>query len=135
YSGHYVKELLGARVDDVLRNTWFWLAQYGPKAVVPPCWPRWTLWQYTDGGLGPEPHSVDGVGRCDRDRFNGGLGGLKPLWGVQAGPSTAATEQVQPSSVATKQTQSSGVARTRIALNRRSRGATPRKATRPRRSR
>src|SRR5713101_6962630 len=70
YSGHYLKELLGTQTDPVLASCWFWLAQYGPTAVVPVNWKTWTMWQYTDGGVGPEPHSVDGVGRCDRDRFN-----------------------------------------------------------------
>lgn len=82
YSGHYVKELLGTRVDPVLANCWFWLSQYGSTAVVPPCWRTWTLWQYTDGALGPEPHDVPGLGRCDRDTFNGPLAGLKRLWGI-----------------------------------------------------
>lgn len=88
YSGHYIKELLGTQPDPILQNCWFWLSQYGATPVVPPCWPRWTMWQYTDGGLGPEPHTVAGIGRCDRDQFNGGLEGLRRLWG--AGSLTAA---------------------------------------------
>ncbi len=58
YSGHTIKRLLGTAVDPILRNCWFWLAQYGPTPVVPPCWPTWTLWQYTDAGVGPAPHDV-----------------------------------------------------------------------------
>ena len=42
----------------------------------------WTFWQYTDGVHGPAPHRVDGVGRCDRNKFNGSLAQLKKLWGV-----------------------------------------------------
>jgi lysozyme len=80
YSGHYIKELLGTRVDPVLAHCWLWLAQYGPTIVVPPNWATWTMWQYTDGGLGPEPHVVDGIGRCDRDRFNGSAAALRRLW-------------------------------------------------------
>jgi len=80
YSGHYVKELLGTQGDAILSNCWFWLAQYGPTAVVPVAWPTWTMWQYTDGAVGPEPHEVDGVGRCDRDRFNGTAGQLRTFW-------------------------------------------------------
>lgn len=80
YGGHYLKELLGTSKDDVLANCWFWLSQYGPTAVVPSNWDTWTMWQYTDGGMGPEPHDVPGIGRCDRDRFNGPLTGLKRLW-------------------------------------------------------
>lgn len=82
YSGHYIKRLLGTSQDPVLASCWFWLAQYGPTAVVPPCWRLWTMWQYTDGGLGPQPHSVKGIGRCDRDRFNGSLKNLRKLWGA-----------------------------------------------------
>lgn len=82
YSGHYIKELLNTTVDSVLGNCWFWLSQYGPTAVVPRTWKTWTLWQYTDGGLGPQPHGVLGVGPCDRDKFNGTITQLKKLWGV-----------------------------------------------------
>jgi len=53
--------------------------QYGKTAVVPPNWPTWTMWQYTDGGLGPEPHTVDGIGRCDRDKFQGTIVSLRKL--------------------------------------------------------
>jgi lysozyme len=80
YSGHFIKDLLGTRTDPVLSNCWFWLAQYGPTAVVPPNWPTWTLWQYTDGAVGPEPHQVPGIGRCDRDRFNGTDSELRSFW-------------------------------------------------------
>src|SRR5215471_3679613 len=80
YSGHYIKELLGAQVDPVLANCWLWLAQYGTTPVVPPTWAYWTLWQYTDGGMGPEPHTVAGIGRCDRDQFNGTRAQLARLW-------------------------------------------------------
>ncbi|WP_432444590.1 glycoside hydrolase family 25 protein [Rhizobium leguminosarum] len=36
YSGHYIKQLLGTSNDPILAQCWFWLAQYGPTAVVPP---------------------------------------------------------------------------------------------------
>ena len=91
YSGQYVKELLGVTVDAVLANCWFWLAQYGPTAVVPPTWKTWTLWQYTDGGLGPLPHTVEGIGRCDRDLFAGTTPQLLAWWeGPRAEASRAA---------------------------------------------
>jgi len=38
YSGHDIKEALGKSVDPILKNCWFWLAQYGPRPVVPPSW-------------------------------------------------------------------------------------------------
>lgn len=81
YSGHYIKQLLGTGSDPVLAKCWFWLAQYGPTPVVPPNWPTWTLWQYTDGALGPEPHEVAGK-RFDRDIFNGSEADLRAFWGT-----------------------------------------------------
>ena len=80
YSGNYIKEQLGGRRDEILSNTWFWLAQYGPTARVPANWSTWTMWQYTDGALGPEPHTVAGIGRCDRDKFNGDQDDLQRFW-------------------------------------------------------
>ena len=80
YSGHYVKQLLGSTKDPVLANCWFWLAQYGPTAVVPANWSTWTLWQYSDGSIGPEPHEAPGIGRCDRDKFHGSANQLKAFW-------------------------------------------------------
>jgi lysozyme len=80
YSGHYIKQLLGSHKDDVLAQCWFWLAQYGPTAVVPANWSTWTMWQYTDGASGPAPHEVDGIGPCDRDKFNGDESQLQQLW-------------------------------------------------------
>jgi lysozyme len=80
YSGHTIKELLGSNKDPLLANCWLWLAQYGPTAVVPPNWPTWTMWQYTDGAVGGDPKSVKGIGHCDRDRFNGSEANLRKLW-------------------------------------------------------
>jgi lysozyme len=84
YSGSYIKELLGDEKNPVLANCWFWLAQYSSTAEVPANWPDWTMWQYTDGNNGDEPHSVNGVGPCDRDRFNGDIRQLKKLWRVES---------------------------------------------------
>lgn len=81
YSGYYVKQLLGSNQDPVLAKCPFWLAQYGPTAVVPANWQTWTLWQYTDGAAGPAPHDAAGAGLCDRDYFNGDAGDLQASWG------------------------------------------------------
>jgi lysozyme len=81
YSGSYIKELLGENQNPTLANCWFWLSEYGSVAHVPANWPTWTMWQYTDGAVGPGPHSVAGVGNCDRDQFNGEMDGLTRLWG------------------------------------------------------
>ena len=61
YSGHGMEPLLGSESDPILAQCWFWLAQYGPTPVVPRNWETWTLWQYTDGAFGSEPHTVAGL--------------------------------------------------------------------------
>ena len=84
YSGSLIKQQLGGKpADPLLSQCFLWLAQYGPAPTnIPATWPTWTMWQYTDGNMGPQPHSVDGIGNCDRDQFNGSLEALQQLWGV-----------------------------------------------------
>jgi lysozyme len=74
--------LAAAETDGaVLARCPLWLARYGDAPPdAPPPWRRWTLWQYTDGGDGPEPREVPGIGRCDRDRFNGTREELLAAW-------------------------------------------------------
>lgn len=80
YSGHTIKRVLGSSTDPILSQCWFWLAQYQPTPVVPINWKTWTLWQYTDGAAGNEPKQVAGLGRCDRDLFNGTNEELQHFW-------------------------------------------------------
>lgn len=47
---------------------------------LPKGWNKWVLWQYTNGQMGPEPHSVRGIGPCDRNKFNGTLEELRNFW-------------------------------------------------------
>jgi lysozyme len=86
YSGSLIKQQLGGQpADPLLSQCWLWVAQYGQQPTnIPPTWPTWTMWQYTDGVNGPQPHSIDGIGNCDRDQFNGTLEQLQQLWGVAA---------------------------------------------------
>ncbi len=86
WPGLYSRTSLLAKVtaDSPLANCWLWLARYGPEPKLPPAWRRWELWQYTDGSVGPEPHTVEGIGPCDRDRFNGSAAELRALWGYPA---------------------------------------------------
>ena len=92
YSGSLIKEqLAGHPPDPLLAQCFLWIAQYGTAPTnIPPTWETWTLWQYTDGQSGPPPHSIDGIGNCDRDQFNGTIDALQRLWGVAqaAGGST-----------------------------------------------
>ena len=69
YGGSYLKEQLDSQADPILQNCWLWLAQYGPTAVLPPGWDHWTLWQYTDGHIIPDPNPIQAVTPCDRDYF------------------------------------------------------------------
>src|ERR1051325_1622656 len=86
YSGSLIKEQLGAAPvpDPILSQCFLWISQYGGRKPIniPNTFPRWTLWQYTDGVHGGTPHTVDGIGMCDRDLFNGSLANLRRLWGV-----------------------------------------------------
>ncbi len=79
YSGHFLKEMLNGHPDPVLAKCPLWLAQYGPKAVLPPGWTAFSLWQFTDGTI-PTPSSVNGIGHCDQDRFNGTADQLPAFW-------------------------------------------------------
>jgi len=84
YSGSLIKDQLGGKpIDPILSQCFLWIAQYGPQVKnIPETWPSWTFWQYTDGVAGPGPHSVNGIGPCDRDQFNGTTEQLQALWGV-----------------------------------------------------
>jgi lysozyme len=89
YSGHAIKEALANaginRPEQTeLSKCWLWIAQYGPAPLLPKVWNSWALWQYTDGALGAEPHTVDGIGRCDRDQFNGTQEEFNAFWAVQS---------------------------------------------------
>lgn len=82
----FLKKALGNKTDSPLANCWLWIAHYTSAATptVPKIWKSWTIWQYTDGKLGPAPHTVSGIGLCDRDRFNGDLSALQQFWGITA---------------------------------------------------
>lgn len=90
YSGHTIKEALtkagiSSPAQTELSKCWLWIAQYSTAPLIPKIWPRWTLWQYTDGAFGPEPHRLEGIGRCDRDQFNGTLAELDQFWCAHSG--------------------------------------------------
>ena len=79
YGGHTLKDLLNGQPDQLLAQCPLWLAQYGPAAVVPPGWPTWSLWQFTDGMV-PAPNSIAGIGHCDCSRFAGNALALVAFW-------------------------------------------------------
>jgi lysozyme len=80
YGGYNLKQMLGSSMDPVLSNCWFWLSQFGPTPVVPSNWSTWTLWQYTDGAIGPNPRLIPGIGHCDQNCYNGSATQLASAW-------------------------------------------------------
>jgi lysozyme len=84
YSGQsFIRQKVGSNTNTALKNCFLWIVRYSSNLpIVPPAWNTFTFWQYTDGNAGDQPHQVPGIGRCDRDKFNGDLAGLKRLWGV-----------------------------------------------------
>jgi lysozyme len=82
YGGSVLKQALNNQPSPVLSLCPLWLAQYGPTAVLPPGWTRWTLWQFSDDNYNkPVPATpVPGVSPCDRDRFAGERADLPAQW-------------------------------------------------------
>ena len=69
------------RAREILARCRLWYARYAPEPIgIPVIWPRWTLWQYSDGTAGPGPHEVPGLGHVDRDTFNGTESELRARW-------------------------------------------------------
>lgn len=84
YSNHFLAAQLQGNADSVLSNCPLWIAEYmlSPAALptVPAGWDNWTLWQYTDGAVGQLPHTVLGIGGCDRDYYIGSADDLRNRW-------------------------------------------------------
>lgn len=88
YSGNRAKDILGNRTDSYLGAHRLWLAQYGSTPVVQPSWKDWWLWQFTDGSVGPDPHTIPGIGPCDINNYDRSPEQLKAEWasGVRVPP-------------------------------------------------
>ena len=72
YGGSLLKADIGKHADAFLASHRLWLPQYGSHAVLPPGWPSYWLWQYSDGQHGPTPHTLVGVsGLVDLNVFGG----------------------------------------------------------------
>lgn len=81
YGGAWMREQVGRKHNETLSKCPLWYRRYAsiPKELPTQIWPSYTLWQYTDGTQGGEPHSVNGV-TCDRSRFNGTVDDLRRVW-------------------------------------------------------
>jgi lysozyme len=82
YGGHLLRESVGHNPDAILSNCPLWYARYAasPIGIPTAVWPTYTLWQYTDGDAGPEPHDTPGTSGADRNNFQGTTQELKALW-------------------------------------------------------
>jgi len=82
YGGDLLRRATGLNPSPVLAQCALWYARYGPQptGIPPGIWQTYTLWQYTDGAAGQPPHSVAGLGRCDRSRYDGTAAQLRQAW-------------------------------------------------------
>lgn len=72
YGGNTIKEALGDKKDPFFAARRLWLCQYGSTPSVPACWDTYWCWQFTDGQVGPSPHTIDGIGPCDINSYKQG---------------------------------------------------------------
>lgn len=61
YSGNLIKESLKGKPDPFFNAHRLWLCEYGPRAILPPGWDTYFLYQFTGDGVGPGPHEIDGI--------------------------------------------------------------------------
>jgi lysozyme len=81
YGGHLLRDALQGTTTSILSQCPLWYARYSQNPIgVPSIWNAWTLWQYTDGNIGQEPHAIPSFGRCDRDTYNGTAQQLTNAW-------------------------------------------------------
>jgi lysozyme len=94
YSGNVAKEQLQGH-NEFFGKRRLWLAQYSTTPTVQTSWQTYWLWQFTDGQVGPTPHSIPGVGPCDINSFQGTAEQLAEQWATgEAVPAPMPQEQV-----------------------------------------
>lgn len=80
YSGNVAKERLGPAPSLFFGARRLWLAQYSTTPKTQASWETYWLWQFTDGQVGPQPHSIPGIGPCDINSYNGTAEQLIAEW-------------------------------------------------------
>jgi lysozyme len=109
YGGHLIREQVGHNPDPILANCPLWYVRYAnsPIGIPTQVWPTYTLWQYTDGEVGPQPRATPGCSGADRNIFQGSEAQLRQAWpftrredGTSPGPGflaiLAAAQTAQP---------------------------------------
>lgn len=74
YGGNLLEQHVGSARIDCLADTALWTAEYTTRDAPKwpsGTWPKWSLWQYSDGKAGGSPHDVAGVSQVDCNEFNG----------------------------------------------------------------
>ena len=73
YGGKLLRDSMKQSGGDAILNQcplWWaeWTTTKSTQPTIPPGWSHYTLWQYTNGHRGPQPHTVAGVvpSACDR---------------------------------------------------------------------
>ena len=81
YGGAWMREQIGKNKNEILSQCPLWYRRYAssPKELPTQVWPTYTLWQYTDGEIGGNPKTVNGI-TCDRSFFQGTEDDLKNAW-------------------------------------------------------
>jgi len=80
YGGNTIKEAVGDNIDPFMAARRLWLCQYASAPVIPACWETYWLWQFTDGQVGPSPHTIAGIGPCDINSYQGTASELAAEW-------------------------------------------------------
>jgi lysozyme len=81
YGGNLIRENV-TKPNKILKNCPLWYVRYRdtPIGIPTHTWPTFTLWQYTNGKVGPEPRLTPGSSGADRNRFDGTIKQLKAAW-------------------------------------------------------
>lgn len=79
-SSYFLSEYIAQ--SSILKKCKLWVAHYtmNESPRLPRGSSSWLFWQYTDGSRGGTPRTVNGIGPCDRDRFNGDEEELLNKW-------------------------------------------------------
>jgi len=100
YGGELLRRTLANAISSVLPACPLWYSRYAPAPKgIPSIWSTWTLWQYTDGAAGPEPHTIPGFGRGDRSQFDGTEGQLRDAWPFKDVKPSLSDSALQPAAV------------------------------------
>jgi lysozyme len=87
YSGNLIKEQMARGLSAADREFFaghrLWLCEYGPRAILPPAWSSYWLWQFSGDGTATHGIVVPGIfagGKVDMNTFDGSDDELAAQW-------------------------------------------------------